>query len=78
MNQIPLINAIRKWEQELEIENEHRQAYRLEPYRERPSDFPPYQPTRRSPLAWLARLGQSRRPAQPCYAPECCADAQPG
>jgi hypothetical protein len=78
MDQISLINAVRNWERRLEIEDERRKANRLEPYRELPSDFRPYQEKRESIFVRILKLGRTRQPIPPRYEPECCGEIQPG
>ena len=70
MIQITLINAVLEWERRLEIEDERRKAYRLEPYRELPIEFEPAQKESGSILARISNLGRNRQPVDHCCAKE--------
>ena len=78
MIQTTLITAVLDWERRLQIEDERRKAYKLEPYREVPTDFEPAQIESDSILARIAKLGQKRQSVERSYPQELCQETQPG
>lgn len=78
MIQTTLITAVLDWERRLQIEDEKRRAYRLEPYRELPTDFEAAQIESESILTRITKLGENRQSFERRYPQTYCGETRSG